>query len=114
MKAVIDSLIFHDDEGPVDPQSCWIVVQALIRCDIDPAGGDTFLFYATTPDGLKSSLNSGYRFGKGLLIVETYSREMVTKALEKLVSRIQADEWPEFTTKMRQYGEWEFEDYTAP
>ena len=74
-----------------------------------PRGEEIFGFTVTTP----SALTPGDRFqwGRGLLIVDAFSWEIVDLALGRLVAHAHRDTWEQVASELSKNLHWEFENY---
>jgi Immunity protein 8 len=93
---------------PDDPQHCSIFCEATIGSK-DSVGEEIFGFTVVTP----SALTPGNRFqwGRGLLIVTSFSWEIVDLALARLLAHASRDSWHEVAQELNKNLYWEFENY---
>jgi hypothetical protein len=76
---------------------------------LDSAAGELFAFSVITPSVLERE--TGFRWGRGLLIVPTFSWKMVDLALARLVARCARPSWAEVAEELNQNLLWEFDRY---
>ncbi len=96
---------------PLNAENCEVHCQA----DIGPKGkegADIFFLTVVTPTHLAK--RSGYVWGKGYLIVESFSWQTVEMAIEKLLSHCSGADWVEVAGKLNRVLGWEFENYQEP
>ena len=94
---------------PPDAKDCEVYCQV----EIGPRGtegADTFALTVVTPKHLAKQ--TGYVWGKGYLIVESFSWQTVEKAIEKLLAHCSGTDWIEVAGKLNSMLGWEFENYT--
>jgi hypothetical protein len=72
-------------------------------------GEETFSFTVATPSVVVSL--GLPRWGRGLLLVESFSWEEVERYVERLVARAHRTTWAETAAVLNQYMEWEFDGY---
>ncbi|MFL9938468.1 immunity 8 family protein [Paraburkholderia graminis] len=87
-----------------------------IRLFVGPPGvpgADTFDVFVCTPDWLSEKVedDSAAQWGRHLLIVKEYDLGAVVRAIEEMIGRISAADWPAVAVKLSRYAAWEFEDY---
>lgn len=96
---------------PPDPEDCVISLQAAIGAKGED-GDDLFFFTVATPKGLlREELP---RWGRGLLVVESFSWAAIERALERLLSHARRESWSEVAAALNQELNWEFENYKPP
>jgi hypothetical protein len=98
---------------PEDPSDCCIAMAA----DIGPVGeegADIFYFEVCTPSALARRFDDAGRpfWGRGTLLVRTFSWEAVEAALDQYVRSLSGADWDELATKLSRFMHWEFEDYS--
>src|ERR1043166_4165238 len=93
---------------PPDPTDCSVALQA----SIGPKGAEgeeLFEFQVVTPRAL---LRNGLpRWGRGLLIVESFSWAGVERALERLLARAHRKTWAEVAAVLNHDLQWEYNNY---
>lgn len=111
MKAEIRGLYSPDlgrDEIPTDPADAHFPVQALMG----PLGGEgeeSFEFTVVTRSALdRLGLP---RWGRGLLVIESFSWEAVEEALQKLLRQCTGQDWEQVATSLNRFLCWEFDEY---
>jgi hypothetical protein len=97
-----------DDKLPDDVEECAVFCEAEIGVKGEK-GADIFSFTVATPKFLWAQ--QGYKWGKGLIIIETFSWEAVEAALNKLLSECSGTDWIEVTDKLTKTLHWEYENY---
>ena len=93
---------------PEDVDDCAVACQA----DIGPRGEkgqEIFSFTVVTPKIL--ARQTGYIWGRGYLIVESFSWETVDRALSKLLTHCNGTTWREVAAKLNEELHWEFDTY---
>jgi hypothetical protein len=93
---------------PDDVEECAVFCEVEIGIQGEE-GANIFSFTAVTPKFLWAQ--QGYRRGKGLLIVDSFSWEVVEAALDKLLSHCSGTDWLEVTGKLTKTLNWEYENY---
>jgi hypothetical protein len=96
----------HSDKLPDDVEECKVFCEAAIGIKGE-IGADIFSFKVVTPKFLWHQ--QGQKWGKGLLIVETFSWEAVKTALDKLLSYCTGTDWIEISDKLTKHLDWEYE-----
>ena len=96
------------DKLPDDVEECSVFCEAEIGIK-GKEGADIFHFTAVTPKFLWGQ--KGAQWGKGSLIIDTFSWEQVEAALEKLLSHCSGRDWAEVTDKLTKVLDWEYENY---
>jgi len=93
---------------PENPSNCQILIEAVIgTTDID--GGDLFSFLVITPAALG---DVGLpRWGRGLMIVDSFSWDAVRRLLDRLLDHSAADDWHTIAMNLSKELDWEFENY---
>ena len=94
--------------SPPDPDDCAI----LIEIQVGPKGvdgGDLFQFVATTPAYLVE--HSERRWGRGYLILPSFSWAEVEDAVAKLIARSARSSWQEVGAELNKELQWEFDNY---
>ena len=93
---------------PDDPSDCEIAIEATIG----PTGSDDaeiFQFCVITPTALVRETR--FRWGRGLLIVPTFSWETVDVALARLLAHCVRPSWVEVAQELNRILLWEFDHY---
>ena len=98
----------QDPALPPDPRHCIVLVQAMVG-PADGPGEESFDFSVVTPSYLQSQL--GPRWGRGLLIVESFDWEVVRAAVEERLSSAARDTWDEVGLELNKELCWEFDNY---
>ena len=93
---------------PTDPNDCEVAIEATIGPDSSDAS-EIFAFSVITPTAL--SRETHFRWGRGLLIVPTFSWETVDHALARLLAHCSRDSWAEVAQQLNQNLHWEFDNY---
>jgi hypothetical protein len=94
---------------PADVDDCAVAIEV----EIGPSGvtgGDLFHFEVVTPQALLR--RGGSQWGRGMLIVQSFSWEAVDRALSKLVLHATAETWTEAAAQLNREMHWEFDGYT--
>lgn len=93
---------------PPYPDDCVVSLQASIGPKGE-RGEELFFFTVATPKGLlRGELP---RWGRGILLVETFSWVVVERAVERLLSQARRESWAEVAAALNQELNWEFENY---
>jgi hypothetical protein len=92
---------------PIDVSDCAVFVQAEIGAD-EP-GYESFSFTAVTPAHLKREDCS--RWGRGYLLVSSFSWEGVETFLSSLLTRAARESWSEVAAELNKELVWEFDNY---
>lgn len=88
-----------------------ILVSAMIGPRGEP-GEESYDFIVCS--GTWTAVHAGamrYFFGRGYLILERYSYDLMWNAISTLCRRISGTTWSEIAERLSRYGTWEFEDY---
>jgi hypothetical protein len=94
---------------PLDPSSCAVVMSAEIG---PPSGGEeVFTFIVATPDRVLGK-GDGARWGRGYLLVETFSWEVIERMLNSLVLHADRENWEASARELAKELHWEFENYS--
>lgn len=93
---------------PDDPGNCEVFVEATIGPD-DSDAAEIFAFTVATPAALTSETR--FRWGRGLLIVPSFSWDVVDLAVARLLAQCCHDSWAEVAHQLNQNLYWEFEKY---
>ncbi len=76
---------------------------------VNGPGEELFQFTVITPSAM-AKLDCP-RWGRSLLVVESFSWPSVQTAVEKLLRHCSGKTWSEVGTKINRYLSWEFDDY---
>ena len=98
-----------DGAMPPNPERCRILMTATIGSE-GTDGGDLFNFTVVTPDALLSDEAS---WGRGLLIVPSFSWQTVTRMLERLLRHASRETWQASAAELNKELLWEFDNYTV-
>ena len=98
----------ESDTSPSDPLDCKILIEAMIGPKDQP-GEESFQFVVATPSALSSVELP--RWGRGLLLVESFDWKAVGGAVEKVLSHCEGADWDEVAGKIGRYADWEFDGY---
>jgi hypothetical protein len=93
---------------PDEPGNCEVALEATIGPDSSDAS-EVFAFSVVTPAAL--GRETRFRWGRGLLIVPTFSWEIVDHALARLLAHCSRATWPEVARQLNQNLYWEFDNY---
>jgi len=93
---------------PPNPQHCLVPVMVTIGSACS-AGGDNFSFVVATPSALAES--SAFGWGRGILIVESFTWEDVERSLNRLLAHAARDTWEEVAQALNKELLWEFDGY---
>lgn len=107
----IKSLISPDLEYgcvPIEPSNCSVFIEAEIGIK-DKEGGDIFSFTVVTPKFL--AVNAGARWGRGYLVVNEFSWDLVESMLGRLLMHARKDTWAEVGNALSKELSWEFDNY---
>ncbi len=98
-----------DGSMPADPEHCRIAMTATIGSE-GTDGGDLFNFTVVTPKALRSDEAS---WGRGLLIMPSFSWQAVTRMLERLLRHASRESWQASAAELNKELLWEFDNYTS-
>ena len=93
---------------PDDPDDCEVFLQAMIGPD-DSDASEIFAFTVVTPAAF--SREKRFRWGRGLLIVPSFSWVTVDHAIERLLAHCSRASWAEVAQQLNQNLHWEFDNY---
>ena len=93
---------------PDDPDDCEVTLEATIGPDSSDAA-DIFAFSVVTPTTL--GREAPFRWGRGILIVPTFSWEIVDHALARFLAHCSRDSWEEVAQRLNQNLHWQFDNY---
>ena len=98
------------DEGklPENPSNCSVFIEANIGLE-NEEGSDIFSFHVVTPSFLEN--DDKPRWGRGYLIVDYFSWELVEKSIQKLLRHCNGKNWDEISTQLSKELHWEFDNY---
>lgn len=105
----LDSADLVRGELPLDPENCCVVLNAAIGPKGSP-GAENFAFTVVTPRFLAE--HGETRWGRGLLVVATFSWATVERMVERLLAHASAATWHEVAAKLNLELLWEFDNYT--
>jgi hypothetical protein len=95
---------------PPDPSSCAVPMSAEIG---PPSGGaELFMFTVATPDRVLRDGDRA-RWGRGFLLVETFSWEATERMLSKLVLHADRESLEASARELAKELHWEFENYSG-
>src|SRR5688572_11497123 len=92
---------------PADPAHCRVSMTATIGSE-GTDGGDLFYFTVVTP---KALLSDEPVWGRGLLIVPTFSWLAVTRLLDRLLRHASRETWQASAAELNKELLWEFDNY---
>ncbi len=96
--------------SPEEAANFRILVQALIG-PLGSKGQESFDFVICTPKWVQNEVEKqGPLFGKAYLIVNEYDYHAIFGVIEKLCAGLSGDSWETIESKLRLYGDWEYED----
>ena len=93
---------------PDEPDNYFL----LIEVDIGIKGqedADVFSFVAVTPKALLNE--TGYRWGRGWLILETFSWSQIEEAVHKLCADTSGVSWEQIARELNVWLYWEYDNY---
>ena len=93
---------------PPAPENCSVSVTATIGGNGGTAA-DNFSFLVATPAALAES--NPARWGRGILIVESFSWAVVERAIHRLLAHCARDTWLEVAQALNQELLWEYDNY---
>jgi Immunity protein 8 len=93
---------------PSDPKNCMVLVQAIVGPGDDP-GEESFDFCVVTPSYLQQHRDP--RWGRGLLIVESFDWAVVRRVLEERLSSVTRSTWEQVGLELNKELLWEFDNY---
>lgn len=107
---IIKSINVSFEEWGDEYDDFWITIEF----DIGPTegmGADVFTFNVTSPKRLGKIVALGeVESGRGLLIMNDYNFEKVTKLVSDLLKGIQQNTWSEVAMNIAKYARWEYDD----
>ena len=107
LKRLVSSDLDYGNQ-PVDASDCEIYCEAEIGMKGE-LGADVFFFTVATPKFLLRQ--GGCRWGRGYLIVDSFSWEAVESAIKKLLAQSSGNTWDEVAKKLNMALDWEFDNY---
>lgn len=93
---------------PDEPDNCSILVEVSIGVE-GIEGADIFSFVAVTPKALLNE--TSYRWGRGWLILETFSWAQVEDAAEELCADMSGASWEQVARELNKWLHWEYDNY---
>ena len=93
---------------PQDTNNCEVAFEAAVGL-VDSDAAEIFAFTVITPTAL--ARESRFRWGRGLLIVPSFSWETIDLALIRLLAGCSRPSWPEVAQQLNQNLHWEFDNY---
>ena len=111
MKPEIKSLFSTDlnkGELPDNPSDCSVLVEANIGAEAEE-GSEIFSFYVVTASFLEKA--SKPRWGRGYLVVDFFSWDVVEVSINKLLRHCNGNNWDEISAKLSKELYWEFDNY---
>jgi hypothetical protein len=121
MRAQLRSLHSPDIPGswesfrPPSDAEWSVLVEAEIGPDDSP-GGDIFAFQVCTAGWLEGQLTKGFRWGRGLLVVDRWDGRVVERAVRDLCLHTEGSDWSSIAQALSRFADWEFSNYrvTSP
>jgi hypothetical protein len=107
MKSILCPDLEYGKEPP-DSDDCSVFIEV----EIGPKGregAEIFSFEVVTPKFLIGK--TGTRWGRGYLIMDSFSWVGVEKAIQKLLSHCARQTWQETAIEIAKELDWEFENY---
>jgi hypothetical protein len=104
----LSSSDFGPGQNPADPENCVVQIVATIG----PSGGsagDNFSFTAVTPSALAENQMLGW--GRGTLVVDSFSWPTVEKWIDRLLAHAARPSWQEVAQVLNHELRWEFDGY---
>jgi len=95
-------------EQPSDSEDCSVSIVVEIGLK-GQQGADLFYFDVVTPKYLMRTTET--RWGRGCLIMDTFSWSVVEMSVQKLLSHCTQQTWQEVATELGKELYWEFENY---
>lgn len=111
LKLEVKSIISPDleyGEDPAAPDSCSVLVEVEIG-EKTTEGADIFSFNVVTPKYLVA--NPFTSWGRGYLIMESFSWSEVESILNKLLSFVNEETWDGVAKNLCKELHWEYENY---
>jgi len=104
------SIELEQPDLPADPSCCAVLMHVDIGL-ANQSGANEFTFQVITPAFLMK--NPEVRWGRGYLLMSTFSWDEVARMLDRMIRRISmaCDSWEQATMQLCQHMEWEFENY---
>ena len=93
---------------PRDPDHCLVSIVATIGPSSGIAG-DNFSFLVATPSALAEA--GTYGWGRGILIVESFSWAVVERSINRLITHAARDTWQEVAQALNKELLWESDSY---
>jgi hypothetical protein len=105
----LDSSDLSLGDLPTDPGNCCVVINAAIGPKGAP-GAENFAFSVMTHRYVAEHRET--RWGRGLLLVDTFSWSEVERMVDRLLAHASAATWHEVAAKLNHELLWEFDNYT--
>jgi hypothetical protein len=90
----------------------------LVEAEIGPAGGVGGEVFSVRVVGRDWFVNqpgdAGFRWGRGLLVVDAWDYATVERAIADLCRRAEGEGWSEVARRLARSMDWEFEGYRPP
>jgi hypothetical protein len=99
---------FEAPRLPPDPTNCIVLIQAIVGPDDGP-GEESFDFCVVTPSYLQAQ--HGPRWGRGLLIVESFDWAVVRRIVEERLASVAYNTWEQVGHELNKELLWEFDNY---
>ena len=111
LKLEVKSIISPDlDHGkaPPDPDNCAVFIEVEIG-EKNKEGADIFSFTAITPKYMVA--NPVTRWGRGYLLMESFSWSEAESMLDKLLGFVHEETWDGVAQNLCKELHWEYENY---
>lgn len=99
-----------DNFVPDDPSDFGVFIQAMIG-PLNAPGEEAFNFIACSPKWLETRIDTRYRWGHGLLILQAFDSEVLKGAVRAICSATTGSNWQEIAAKLGKFTSWEFDNY---
>ena len=91
---------------------CFLI-QAMVGPK-DGLGEESFDFTCCSPAWISRQLEQEPAlFGRGLIIMNTFSYKDLMRIISSLCDRTLGDTWEDIANTLNRFGDWEFQDYIA-